>query len=79
MPLWQKEADQLERLGNYSGACRVVRERYLRSPDIEVGDRFSLLLSYLSDEQVAEWWLQESDTELSCRVTPNIFCAVGGN
>ncbi len=73
VPLWQKEADQLERLGDYNGACRVVRERFLRSPDIEIGDRFSLLLSYLSDEQVAEWWLQESDTELSCRVTAEYF------
>ena len=70
---WQKQADQLERLGDYFGACRVVRERYLRSPDTEVGDRFSLLLSYLTDDQVADWWSQESDADLSCLVTAEYF------
>ncbi|MEA3332522.1 MAG: penicillin-binding protein activator [Pseudomonadota bacterium] len=70
---WQKQAEQLERLGDYSGACRIVRERYLRSPDMEVGDRFSLLLSYLTDEQVADWWSQESDAGLLCRVTAEYF------
>ena len=72
-PLWKKQAAQLERLGDYNGACRVLRERYLRSPDMEVGDRFSLLLSYLTDEQVADWWFQEDDVELSCRVTAEYF------
>ena len=72
-PLWQKQADQLVRLGDYNGACRVVRDRYLRSPEVEIGDRFSLLLSSLSDEQVAERWLQESDAKLSCRVTAEYF------
>ena len=72
-PLWQKQADQLERLGDYNGACQVVRERYLRSPDVEVGDRFSLLLSYLSDEQVGDWWLKEDDSGLSCRVSAEYF------
>ena len=73
VPFWQKQAEQLERLGDYNGACRVLRERYLRSPDAEVGDRFSLLLSYLTDRQVADWWRQESDAELSCRVTAEYF------
>ena len=71
--VWQKQAEQLERLGDYFGACRVVRERYLRSPDTEIGDRFSLLLSYLTDNQVADWWSQESDADLSCRVTAEYF------
>ncbi len=73
VPFWQTQAEQLERLGDYNGACRVVRERYLRSPDPEVGDQFSLLLSYLTDEQVADWWHQESEAELSCRVTAEYF------
>ena len=73
VPFWQKQAEQLERLGDYNGACRVVGERYLRSPDAEVGDRFSLLLSYLTDEQVADWWYQESEAELLCRVTAEYF------
>ncbi len=72
-PFWQKQVDQLERLGDYSGACRVVRERYLRSPGMAVGDRFSLLLSYLTDDQIADWWYRESDTELSCRVAAEYF------
>ena len=73
VPVWQKQAEQLERLGDYSAACRVLRERYLHSPDMEVGDRSSLLLSYLTDAQVADWWYQESDSELSCRVTAEYF------
>ena len=71
--LWQKQAEQLERLGDYNGACRVLKERYLRSPDIEIGDRFSLLLSYLADEQIGDWWLQEDNADLSCRVTAEYF------
>ena len=71
--LWQKQAEELESLGDYNGACRIIKERYLRSPDVEIGDRFSLLLSYLTDEQVGDWWLQESEAELSCRVTAEYF------
>ncbi len=73
VPFWQKQAEQLERLGDYHGACRVIRERYLRSPDAEIGDRFSLLLSYLTDDQVADWWYQESEVDLLCRVTAEYF------
>jgi hypothetical protein len=43
VPLWQKQADQLERLGDYNGACRVVRERYLRSRLVIVFHCYSLI------------------------------------
>ena len=70
---WHSQAEQLEHLGDYSGACRVVREHYLRYSDSESADYFSLLLSYLSDKELAGWWAQESDKGLSCRVGAEYF------
>ncbi|HIE06478.1 MAG TPA: hypothetical protein EYP64_00380, partial [Desulfarculaceae bacterium] len=57
--IWRLQAEQLERLGDYDGACRVVRSRYLEYPEIEIADYFSLLLSRLSDEEIAARWHQE--------------------
>ncbi len=70
---WQFQAEQLEQLGDYDGACRVVREHYLRYPEIEVADYFALLLSYLNDKELAGWWAQESDEKLSCRIAAEYF------
>jgi hypothetical protein len=70
---WRFQAEQLEHLGDYSGACRVVREHYLRYPEIEAADYFSLLLSYLNDKELADWWAQESDKGLSCRIGAEYF------
>ncbi len=70
---WRFQAEQLEHLGDYSGACRVVREHYLRYHDIEAVDYFSLLLSYLNDKKLADWWAQESDKGLSCRIGAEYF------
>jgi len=70
---WRFQAEQLEHLGDYSGACRVVREHYLRYPEIEAADYFSLLLSYLNDKELVDWWAQESDKGLSCRIGAEYF------
>lgn len=70
---WRSQAEQLEDLGDYSGACRVVRKQYLRYPEIETADYFALLLSYLNDKELADWWAQESDKRLSCRVGVEYF------
>ncbi len=70
---WRFQAEQLEHLGDYSGACRVVREHYLRYPEIEAADYFALLLSYLNDKELADWWAQESDKGLSCRIAAEYF------
>ncbi len=71
--IWRLQAEQLERLGDYDGACRVVRGRYLEYPEIEIADYFSLLLSRLSDEEIAARWRQESDRGLLCRVAVEYF------
>ncbi|MCK5682379.1 ABC transporter substrate-binding protein, partial [bacterium] len=70
---WQLQAEQLERLGDYSGACQTLRKRYIVYAEIEVADHFSLLLSYLSGDQLAELWSRESDKELKCRVGAEYF------
>jgi len=70
---WRQQAEELERLGDYNGACRVVRSRYLRYPEISIADHFSLLLSYLSDEELAGRWHQESDRGLLCRIAAEYF------
>ncbi len=70
---WRFQAEQLENLGDYGGACRVVREHYLKYYDVEAADYFSLLLSYLGDKELADWWTQESDKGLSCRIGAEYF------
>ncbi len=70
---WRLQAEQLERLGDYNGACRVVRARYLRYPEVETADYYSLLLSRLREDELAVRWRQESDRGLLCRVAAEYF------
>ena len=70
---WRLQAEQLERLGDYNGACRVVRARYLRYPEVEIADYYSRLLSRLPEDELAVRWRQESDRGLLCRVAAEYF------
>ena len=73
VPTWQREVEQLERQGDFNGACSLLREHYLHSIEVEVSDHFSRLLPHLTDDQVAKWWQQESDEGLSCRIAAEYF------
>ncbi|MBN2808581.1 MAG: penicillin-binding protein activator [Deltaproteobacteria bacterium] len=71
--LWRTQVEQLERLGDYYGACRILEGIYLRSQEVAVGERFSWLLSNLTDAEVADLWSQNHETGLSCRVAAEYF------
>ncbi|MEA3348579.1 MAG: hypothetical protein U9Q39_05900, partial [Pseudomonadota bacterium] len=73
VPTWQREVEQLERQGDFNGACSLLKEHYLHSIEVEVGDHFSRLLPHLTDDQVAKWWQKESDEGLSCRIAAEYF------
>jgi hypothetical protein len=70
---WRLQVEQLERLGDYDSACRVLRQRYLEKSEAAVVDHFSLLLSYLSGKELADWWQRESDKDLLCRIGSEYF------
>jgi ABC-type branched-subunit amino acid transport system substrate-binding protein len=70
---WRAEADRLERLGDYDGALRVVERAYVEQPSDAAADRFSLLLSRLSEGGLDSWWRQEQDESLKCRVAAEYF------
>ncbi|MBN2705911.1 MAG: penicillin-binding protein activator [Deltaproteobacteria bacterium] len=71
--LWRKQIEQLERLGDYSGAVRVLRERYLRSPDPAVAELYSRLLTKLDEGELHDWWRMESEKGLACRLAAEYF------
>ena len=73
VPAWRTEADRLERLGDYEAALRVVEKAYLDQPSAELADRFGLLLSRLSESSLGNWWRQEQDGTLKCRVAAEYF------
>ena len=73
LPAWRTEAGQLERMGDYEGALRVVGDAYRLEPDPVTGDRFSLLLSYLDDTRLEESWQRENNSDLKCRIAAEYF------
>ena len=73
VPLWKREVEQLERQGDFNGACSLLKEHYLQSIEVEVGDHFSRLLSHLTDDQLADRWQRESNEGLSCRIAVEFF------
>ncbi len=70
---WRIQAEQLENRGDYGEACRLVRKHYLKYYDAEAADYFTLLLSYLGDKELADWWTEEEDKGLSCRIGAEYF------
>ncbi|NPA24250.1 MAG: hypothetical protein GXO34_00295, partial [Deltaproteobacteria bacterium] len=73
LPVWQAQSEQLERMGDYEGALRVVGDAYRLEPDPATGDRFSLLLSYLDDTRLEENWQRENNGDLKCRIAAEYF------
>ena len=75
---WRLEVDRLERRGDYDAALKVVEKNYLEHPSSELADRFTLLLSRLSEDSLDDWWRREQDETLKCRVAAEYFTRLQG-
>ncbi len=78
-PDWSLEADRYERRGDYSGALRVVARAWLQQRDETAVARFTLLLSYLDERLLDQWWHQEEDGVLHCRIATEYFSRLQGS
>ena len=70
---WHLQVEQLERLGDYDSACRLLKQRYLAGHEMDVLDYFASLLSHISDDDLEGWWRRERNKDLLCRIGVEYF------